>query len=128
MTTRKPLPERRKPIALSVVPTSGAWHVRREGARRASGVYESKAEAVAAARIILGKAGGVLRVKGKNGRLTESLTLGRNAAKKMAAVEGNSLDGGIQRDLRSFDRESLRPEERRSRIRDTYGSGGKSGR
>lgn len=52
-----------------VVPHAGGWAVRGEGAERASGVYDTKDEATAAARGIARNQGTELVVHGRDGRI-----------------------------------------------------------
>ena len=52
-----------------VVPHADGWAVRGDGAERASGVYDTKAEATAAARSIARNQGTELVVHGRDGRI-----------------------------------------------------------
>lgn len=52
-----------------VVPHADGWAVRGEGAERASGVYDTKAEATAAGRAIARNQGTELVVHGEDGRI-----------------------------------------------------------
>src|SRR5258708_84024 len=74
-----------------VVPMDGGWQVRREGASRAAGVYTTQTEATEAAKSALRRSGGELMVQGRDGRIRESMTLGRDSMARIAAVEGIHL-------------------------------------
>lgn len=115
-------------IELDVSPRGDLWAIRSEGSSRASGVYDTQAEAIEAARLLVQKGGGALRIHGRDGRVLESLSLGREAAAKISAVEGISLEGEVRRDLEGYDREGLSPEERRRRIGLKYAAGAKAPR
>jgi hypothetical protein len=52
-----------------VVPSGNGWSVRRTGAERASGRYETQREAIAAARDLARRQGAVLYVHGEDGRI-----------------------------------------------------------
>jgi uncharacterized protein YdaT len=52
-----------------VVPHADGWAVRGESAERASGVYDTKAEATAAARSIARNQGTELVIHGRDGRI-----------------------------------------------------------
>lgn len=52
-----------------VVPHADGWAVRGDGAERATGVYETKAEAIAAARGIARNQGTELVIHGHDGRI-----------------------------------------------------------
>lgn len=106
--------------SLRVTAAPGGWQVNRDGDATGA-VHGSKAEALRAATAAVRKDGGILRIPGKSGRTRDSLILGRKAAAKMNAVEGIDIGGRVKRDLETFDREELGPEERRARIRETYG-------
>jgi hypothetical protein len=103
-----------------VTPIGDGWQVKRD-AEKTSATYASKGEAVRAARAAISHGGGILHVHEKGGRIRESITLGRSAAAKMGAVEGIDLGGRVKRDLEAFDQQDLGGEERRMRIRETYG-------
>ncbi len=94
----------------------------------ATSLYGTKAEAVEAARLLIQSKGGALRIHGRDGRIQESVTLGRKAAAKISAVERISLDGEVRRDLEAFDAQGLSPEERRARIGLKYAGGAKPAR
>lgn len=115
-------------IALDVIPHGRGWSIKSEGASRATSVHDTKAEAIEAARLLIHKRGGALRVHGRDGRVLESVTLGREAAAKISAVEGISLEGEARRDLEGFDSQSLSPQERRLRIGLKYAAGAKAAR
>ncbi len=54
-----------------VVPNGNKWSVRRTGAARASGIYETQREAIAVARTIARNQGTELYVHGRDGRIRE---------------------------------------------------------
>lgn len=121
---------RRKPsrIALDVIPSGQGWSIKKGESSQAASVYGTKAEAVEAARLLIHRKGGALRIHGRDGRIQESITLGREAAAKISAIEGISLEGEVRRDLEAFDGQSLSPEERRARIGLKYSAGAKAAR
>jgi len=56
----------------------GGWDVRAGGAERASGHFETQAEAYARAREIVGNlGGGEVRIQGQDGRFRNSNTIGK---------------------------------------------------
>jgi len=59
-----------------VVPSGGKWSVRRSGAVRASGVYETQGEAVDAARTIARNQRTELYIHGTDGRIRERNSYG----------------------------------------------------
>jgi hypothetical protein len=62
-----------------VVPNpEGGWSVRREGAERSIGVFGRQADAIARARDLVRNAGSELVVHGRDGRIRESETYGRD--------------------------------------------------
>ncbi|MPZ35399.1 MAG: DUF2188 domain-containing protein [Rhodospirillales bacterium] len=75
-----------------VVRKDGGWQIKREGSGRASGVYSTKAEATEAAKWTLRRSGGELTVQGRDGRIRESMTLGRDS---MARIANRSVRSGI---------------------------------
>src|ERR1044072_1613533 len=115
-------------IELDVSPRGGGWSIKGGGASGALSVHGTKAEAIEAAGALMQKAGGALCVHGRDGRVLESVTLGRKAAAKTSAVEGISLEGEGRRDLEGFDSQGLSPEERRRRIGLKYAAGAKAPR
>jgi hypothetical protein len=104
-----------------VVPKDGGWQVRREGADRATGVYGTQAEAAEAAQSALRRSGGELRVQDRGGRIRESMTLGREAMAKIAAVEGIHLSSESKRMLEDLDRAGASGKERRRSIARQFG-------
>lgn len=61
-----------------VVPRSGGWAVRREGAERASTVTRTQQQAINAARRIARREHGELVVHGENGRIREKDSHGKD--------------------------------------------------
>lgn len=104
-----------------VVPMDGGWQVRREGAGRAAGVYTTQSEATEAAKSALRRSGGELMVQGRDGRIRESMTLGRDPMAKIAAVEGIHLSPESKRTLKDLDRAGASSEERRRAIARQFG-------
>ncbi len=104
-----------------VVPMDGGWQVRREGAGRATGVYTTQTEATEAAKSALRRSGGELMVQGRDGRIRESMTLGRNPMAKISAVEGIHLSAESKRTLKVLDRTGASSEERRRAIARQFG-------
>jgi hypothetical protein len=99
----------------------GGWQVRREGANRAAGVYGTQTEAIEAAKTALRRSGGELRVQGRDGRIHESMTLGRDSMARIAAVEGIYLSSESKRALEELDRAGASGEERRRAIARQFG-------
>lgn len=62
----------------SVAPHARGWEVRRDGASRASSIYASKSEALAAGRELARARRGELRIKGQDGRIQNSSSYGRD--------------------------------------------------
>jgi hypothetical protein len=62
--------------AQHVVPRGGKWTVLRTGAERASGIYATQKEAVAAARRIARTHGTELYIHGRDGRIRERDSFG----------------------------------------------------
>ena len=106
----------KRPKRLYVTRSDTGWQVRQEGSSRAIGAFPSQAEATEAAKTALRKSGGELRVHGRDGRIRESLTLGRNAMAKIAAVEGIYLSSDLKRVLNDLDRNGASNDERRRTI------------
>ena len=96
-----------------VVPKDGGWLVKREGSTRATGVYGTQAEATEAARSALRRSGGELMVQARDGRIRESMTLGRDPMAKVSAVEGIHLSSEWKRVLEDLDARGASGEERR---------------
>jgi hypothetical protein len=61
-----------------VVPTGGRWSVRKAGASRASGTYETQGEAIDRARTLAKNQGTELYVHGKDGRIRERNSYGKD--------------------------------------------------
>jgi hypothetical protein len=104
-----------------VVRVPGGWTIKDGGSGRASGIYETQAEAERIAKEQVRISGGEVRVETRAGRWRASFTVGRQAYAKISAVEGISLSPDMQRDLRNFDRKALSDEERRAAIMKKYG-------
>jgi Uncharacterized protein conserved in bacteria (DUF2188) len=104
-----------------VTPTEGGWQVRHDGAHRAARVYSSQTEAIEAAQSAIRRSGGEVRVEGRDGRIRESMTLGRDSMAKIAAVEGIHLSAESKRTLENLDRAGASGEERRRSIARQFG-------
>jgi Uncharacterized protein conserved in bacteria (DUF2188) len=65
-----------------VVPYNGKWSVRRGGAERASGVYLTEKEAIARATEIAKSQKTELYIHGKDGRIMERNSYGRDPASR----------------------------------------------
>jgi len=63
---------------LHVVPKNGRWSVMRAGAQRASKVYNTQQEAVTSARKRAQAEGGELYIHGRDGRIRERDSFGRD--------------------------------------------------
>lgn len=63
-----------------VVPKGGKWGVLRAGASRASAVYATQKEAVAAARTLARNQGTELYIHGRDGRIRERDSFGRDSS------------------------------------------------
>jgi len=61
-----------------VVPSGGKWRVRKAGATRASGTYETQAEAVARGRELARNQGTELYIHGQDGRIRERRSYGND--------------------------------------------------
>lgn len=61
-----------------VVPSGGKWSVRRAGAKRASGTFETQKEAIDSARDKARRQGTELYVHGRDGRIRERSSFGRD--------------------------------------------------
>lgn len=62
-----------------VVPAKDGWAVKGAGARRATRVYDTQKEAIAAARRIAVRQGSELLIHGRDGRIREKNTYGRDS-------------------------------------------------
>lgn len=56
----------------------GGWQVKRDGADRASSTHDRKADAVGRGRDLARRSEGELRIKGKDGRIQDSDSYGRD--------------------------------------------------
>jgi hypothetical protein len=61
-----------------VLPSGGKWSVRRAGASRASGIYVTQQEAVDKARETARREGSELYIHGRDGRIRERSSFGRD--------------------------------------------------
>lgn len=94
-----------------MVKTSTGWAVRAEGGPPST--FRTQAEAKRIAQELLRHKGGALKVHGPDGRIRETVTLGRNSMGKINAVEGQSLSASLKREFRTFDTLGLSDAERR---------------
>jgi hypothetical protein len=106
---------------IDVVPTEHGWQIRHDGEGRASGVYYTQAEAAEAAQSAIRRSGGEVRVQSRDGRVRESMTLGRDPMARIAAVEGIHLSSDSKRMLEDLDRAGASGEERRRSIARRFG-------
>lgn len=61
-----------------VAPRGGQWSVRRAGSLRAASLHGTQQEAIAVARDKVQRAGGELFIHGRDGRIRERSTFGRD--------------------------------------------------
>lgn len=61
-----------------VVPSGGKWRVRRAGASRASGIYDTQQEAIERARDLAKNQNTELYIHGRDGRIRERNSYGRD--------------------------------------------------
>ncbi len=61
-----------------VVPSQGGWAVKGAGAQKATKVFSTQKEAIAAARRIAVSQGSELLIHGRNGKIREKNTYGRD--------------------------------------------------
>jgi hypothetical protein len=108
-------------MRVRVLPTLSGWQVRHESAGGASSVYHTQAEAAEAAQSVLRQSGGALTVHARDGRVRESMTLGRDSMARIAAVEGIHLSSDSKRMLEDLDRAGASGEERRRSIARRFG-------
>ena len=94
----------------------GAWAVTRPGATEMK-VFESRSDAMKAAQQSVRERGGVLEVKGADGRESRRFTLGRTAMTKLNEVEGVVLGSAGKQAFEDFDRRDLSPPQRRIALR-----------
>ncbi|MBX3357314.1 MAG: DUF2188 domain-containing protein [Phycisphaeraceae bacterium] len=62
----------------SVGPHEDGWQVRRDGAHRASEVFQTKAPAIERGKELAKESGGELRIKGENGRIQNPNSYGND--------------------------------------------------
>src|SRR4051812_48915165 len=111
-----------KPVQrVHVAPGKGGWQVRRDGSSPITTVHATQNEATEAAQSALRKSGGELKVHGRDGRIHETLTLGRDAMAQIAAVEGISLPSDLERLLGDLDRAGASSEDRRRAVALQFG-------
>jgi hypothetical protein len=115
-TKASPKSNSRTQARMSVVATEGGWQVKGGTSGRAIETYRTQSEATEAARGALRRSGGQLLVQGLDGRVRETMTLGRDAMAKIAAVEGIHLSPAMTRTLEVLDRRGATSEERRLAI------------
>ncbi|WP_342242125.1 DUF2188 domain-containing protein [Inquilinus sp. OTU3971] len=118
-TTKKPRDSASgsfKPAVRYVVPIEGGWAVRSDGRTRASAIFESKAEAVRAAREAVQAGGGQVRIHSREGRIRESITIGRDPFAKISAVEGIKPTKEARKRAIEFEKKDLSSEQRRHAI------------
>jgi hypothetical protein len=75
----------------------------------ASAQFTTKAEAVVAARTALARKGGTLTVHGTDGKVSETLTLGRDTAVRLNAIEGVAMNATSRRLLRDVQASGMTP-------------------
>jgi hypothetical protein len=109
------------PTRVHVVQTEDGWQVRHEGAGRVARSYRTQTEATEAAQSVIRRSGGALTVQGRDGRIRNSMTLGRDSMAKIAAVEGIHLSAESKRTLDGLDRAGASGEERRRSIARLFG-------
>lgn len=63
-----------------VVPNGGKWAVRKAGSERASGVFDTQKEAISRGKELAKNQGTELYVHGKDGRIRERSTFGKDPA------------------------------------------------
>ena len=63
---------------MHVVPRDGRWGVKRAGSERASSLHPTQAEAIKAAREIAKRERSEMLIHGKNGRIRERNTYGKD--------------------------------------------------
>jgi hypothetical protein len=113
--TKKPAPR----PAHFVVRENGGWTVRSvAGAAEvlAARVYPTKAQAVRAAQDAVQDKGGEVVVRGRDGRIRGSYTIGRDPFGQIGAVEGIKPTQHANARAAEFDRKGLSPEQRRREI------------
>ena len=106
---------------IHVAPTESGWQVRCDGSSHPTTIYTSQGDATEAAQSTLRKSGGELKVHGRDGRIHETLTLGRDAMALIAAVEGISLSSDLERLLGDLDRAGASSEDRRRAVALQFG-------
>lgn len=65
--------------SLHVVPRGRRWAVRKTGSRRVTRLFDTRREAIEAARVIVRDKGGEVLIYGPDGRIRERDTYGENA-------------------------------------------------
>lgn len=119
--TRGSASGRFKPAIRHVVPAEGGgWAVMSGGTTRGSVTFSSQAEAVEAAREAVGADGGQVVVRSREGRIRESLTIGRDPFAKISAVEVIKPTREARRRAAEFEKKGLSSEERRRAIIEAF--------
>lgn len=103
--------------SVSVTPAGDGWLVKGSTSKRATSVFPSQAEAVAAARHRLRDSGGAIVVQGRDGRLKSTYTVGRKAMNKLNEVEGISVPRGVRKGAAELGPLSPSREQRREQIK-----------
>lgn len=103
-----------------VVPSGSSWVVKSDAGEPAVRKYESRAEAVQAAKEAVGRKGGQLIVHAKDGRALESFTLGRDPFGRIGEVEGIFSTSAAKARAAEYDRRGLSSDERRGAIIEAY--------
>ncbi len=93
--------------------TQAGWMV---VAGRAGRLFATQQEAIDAARAVVRRRGGELRIHDPGGRVHASFTIGRDPFGRISAVEGITPTREALARSRDYDRRGLSPAERRAAI------------